>query len=137
MGHDAAASGPDVAADMAGRNGSRPILLSAIGFVVPVSLAPAWIAFHPEMLQDTLSRYGTSEQPRAGVLQTYLSLIDPTSLVRKRRSEPDDVDREIGFCPAARRALTGFGSCGALATPRLDGDGDRGWPDHGANSGGI
>ena len=36
------------------------IVLSAIAFAVPVSLAPSWIAFHPEMIRETLARYGTT-----------------------------------------------------------------------------
>ena len=58
-------------------HGARPILLSAIAFAVPVSLAPVWIAFHPEMLRETLARYGTTDQPRVGALRTYFTLIDP------------------------------------------------------------
>jgi hypothetical protein len=58
-------------------HGARPIVLSAVAFAVPVGFAPVWIAFHPEMLRETLARYGTSDQPRVGPLQTYLTLIDP------------------------------------------------------------
>ncbi len=58
--------------------GTRPIVLSALAFAAPVSLAPIWIAFHPEMIRETVARYGTTEQPRVGALRTYLTLIDPT-----------------------------------------------------------
>ena len=57
--------------------GVRPVVLSALAFAVPVSLAPIWIAFHPEMIRETVARYGTTEQPRVGALHTYLTLVDP------------------------------------------------------------
>jgi hypothetical protein len=58
--------------------GWRPIVLSAIGFAIPVGIAPLWIAFHPEMVRDTLARYGAPpDVPKTPFVPTFLSLIKP------------------------------------------------------------
>ena len=88
-------------------HGLRPVVLSALAFAVPVSLAPVWIAFHPEMARETLARYARDRSARVGALQTYLTPDRSDRLVRSRRSEPDDVHRAIGF-----RVAAGCGSAG-------------------------
>lgn len=60
--------------------GIRPVVTSAIAFAAPVLLAPIWIAFHHEMLTQTLARYGETDQPKAGFVRTYLSMLNPTVL---------------------------------------------------------
>lgn len=61
-------------------SGLRPIVLSAIAFALPVSLAPLWVLFHTDMLAQTLTRYGTSEGPQHPLLATYFSMFDPLVL---------------------------------------------------------
>ncbi len=58
--------------------GWRPIVTSTIAFAIPVAIAPPWIAFHPEMLRDTLARYGAPpDVPKSPFLTTFVSLIQP------------------------------------------------------------
>jgi 4-amino-4-deoxy-L-arabinose transferase-like glycosyltransferase len=58
--------------------GWRPIVLSAIAFAIPVSIAPVWIAFHPEMARDTIARYGAPpDVPKTPFLPTLISLMQP------------------------------------------------------------
>ena len=58
--------------------GWRPVVVATIAFGIPVCIAPLWIAFHPEMLQDTMARYtGPSEAPKTPFVSTLLSLIQP------------------------------------------------------------
>ena len=113
-------------------HGARPILLSAIAFAVPVSLAPVWIAFHPEMLACHPGKI-RHERPAAGWRAAHLPDADRSDcVVRSRRSQPDHIDRAIGFRAAAGRAPARVGSCRALAAPRLDGGRDCGWVGDGA-----
>ena len=56
----------------------RLIAASAVAFLIPVAVAPLWIAFHPQMLPDTLARYGeTPDAPKAPFVTTFVSLIKP------------------------------------------------------------
>jgi 4-amino-4-deoxy-L-arabinose transferase-like glycosyltransferase len=58
--------------------GWRLIVVSAIAFAIPVTIAPLWIAFHPEMARDTLMRYSAPpDEPKTPFLPTFLSLIKP------------------------------------------------------------
>ena len=106
-------------------------LLSAIAFAVPVSLAPVWIAFHPEMIHDTLARYGTSRPSReVGALPTYLTLIDPLVwFVRGGPSLTTSTARS-GFVLLPVAVLLASGLVALVAAPRLDRGGDRGRPRH-------
>jgi hypothetical protein len=56
----------------------RTIVISAVLFAMPVLVAPLWIAFHPQMLYDTVARY-TAEPygPKAPFVATFISLIKP------------------------------------------------------------
>lgn len=56
----------------------RPIVSSALTFAAPIVCGLAWVAFHPGMLEQTWTRYGVTEGPKAGFLDTYLSVITPT-----------------------------------------------------------
>lgn len=56
----------------------RSILVSGVAFAAPVLIGIAWIAVHPDMLEQTLTRYGVTEGPKHGFLATYLSVITPT-----------------------------------------------------------
>ena len=49
---------------VAGRSRLAVIAVSAIAFAIPVSLAPVWVALHPDMLADTVTRYGATEGPQ-------------------------------------------------------------------------
>jgi 4-amino-4-deoxy-L-arabinose transferase-like glycosyltransferase len=60
--------------------GFRPILQSTIAFTLPVSAAPLWVLFHPEMLTQTVARYSVVEGEKAGFVETYLSMIHPNVL---------------------------------------------------------
>ena len=58
--------------------GWRPIVMSAVAFAIPLSIAPLWIALHPQMLQDTLARYTMPpDVPKTPFLPTLLTLVDP------------------------------------------------------------
>ena len=58
--------------------GWRPIIVSAVAFAIPLTIAPLWIAFHPQMLQDTSARYSMPpDVPKTPFAPTLLSLIDP------------------------------------------------------------
>ena len=58
--------------------GWRQIAVSAIAFAIPVMIAPLWIALHPQMLQDTLARYGAPpDVPKTPLAPTFWSLIQP------------------------------------------------------------
>jgi hypothetical protein len=62
------------------RLGLRPVIQSAVAFALPVSLAPLWVLMHPEMLAQTMTRYGATEGPRVPMLATYLTMLDPIVL---------------------------------------------------------
>lgn len=54
-----------------------PALIAAL----VLALAPrSGSPFHHEMLTQTLARYGETDQPRAGFVRTYLSMLNPTVL---------------------------------------------------------
>ncbi|MBY0497809.1 MAG: glycosyltransferase family 39 protein [Cyanobacteria bacterium] len=58
--------------------GWRPLIVSGIAFAIPVAIAPLWIAFHPQMLHDTLARYSMPpDVPKTPFVPTLVSLIDP------------------------------------------------------------
>jgi hypothetical protein len=58
--------------------GWRPLARSAIAFAIPVCIAPLWLAFHPQMMRDTISRYlGPQDVPPMPFLTTFISLIEP------------------------------------------------------------
>ena len=62
------------------RGGVRPIVLSATAFLLPIGVAAAWTAIHPQMLTQTVARYAVTETSKAGFLPTYLSMFNPTLL---------------------------------------------------------
>ncbi len=54
------------------------IAVSTIAFAIPVSIAPLWIAFHPDMARDTLARYAAPpDVPKTPFVPTFVSLIQP------------------------------------------------------------
>jgi len=58
--------------------GWRPIAVSSIAFVIPVAIAPLWIALHPEMARDTLARYtAPPDVPKTPFVPTFVSLFQP------------------------------------------------------------
>jgi len=58
--------------------GWRPIAAATFAFALPLTIAPLWSAFHPQMLQDTLARYAMPpDVPKTPFLPTLVSLIDP------------------------------------------------------------
>ena len=59
--------------------GWRPIVVSAVAFVIPVIIAPLWIALHPQMLHDTMARYSgpSYAPPKTPFVPTFVSLINP------------------------------------------------------------
>lgn len=58
--------------------GWRPIVVSTIAFAAPVLIAPLWIAFNPDMAQDTLARYtAPPDVPKTPFVPTFISLIQP------------------------------------------------------------
>ena len=52
----------------------------AIAFAIPVAIGVVWVLAHPEMLEQTVSRYGITEGPKSGPVATYLSLLHPNVL---------------------------------------------------------
>jgi hypothetical protein len=62
------------------RAGLRPLVVSAVAFVLPLLAAPVWIALHSDMLAGTVARYSTHDVPKAGLLAAYLSILDPVVL---------------------------------------------------------
>jgi hypothetical protein len=48
-----------------------------IAFAIPVMAGVLWILAHPEMIQQTVTRYGVTEGPKYGFVETYVSLFHP------------------------------------------------------------
>ncbi|HYE85807.1 MAG TPA: glycosyltransferase family 39 protein, partial [Vicinamibacterales bacterium] len=59
---------------------TAPILASAIAFTIPVAIGALWVIAHPEMIAQTMTRYGVTEGPKYGFFETYLSMWHPTVL---------------------------------------------------------
>lgn len=53
---------------------------TVFAFAIPVSIGVLWVAAHPEMIQQTVTRYGVTEGPKYGFIETYLSVIHPNVL---------------------------------------------------------
>ncbi|MEY4092833.1 MAG: hypothetical protein RLZZ53_32 [Acidobacteriota bacterium] len=58
----------------------RQMAPSAVAFAFPVSIGILWVLAHPEMLEQTVTRYGVTEGPKQGPISTYLSLLHPNVL---------------------------------------------------------
>lgn len=58
---------------------ARAVAWSAAGFAAAMLPVLFWVPFHPEMLRDTVARYG-NEREVAGFVPTYISLFDPVLL---------------------------------------------------------
>lgn len=58
----------------------KSLVISGVAFAAPVMLAVIWVAAHPEMLAQTMTRYGVTEGPKYGFVETYISVIKPTIL---------------------------------------------------------
>jgi 4-amino-4-deoxy-L-arabinose transferase-like glycosyltransferase len=75
---------------------TRPLLVSAAGFLVPLLVLVPWLWTHPEMLRETFDRYQMSDQEQVSLIQdprhalrldkvaatvsTYWSYFDPAFL---------------------------------------------------------
>lgn len=52
----------------------------AIAFGIPVAIGVLWILAHPEMFAQTVTRYGVTEGPKFGPVETYISLLQPNTM---------------------------------------------------------
>ena len=51
-----------------------------VAFAIPVTAGVIWVLAHPEMIRQTVTRYGTTEGPQYPLLATYFSMFDPIIL---------------------------------------------------------
>jgi 4-amino-4-deoxy-L-arabinose transferase-like glycosyltransferase len=56
------------------------VWISGAAFALMMLPAILWVPQHWDMAEQTFARYGLVEQPRAGVLETYISFFDPVML---------------------------------------------------------
>jgi hypothetical protein len=67
-------------ATSSGASGISRIVPALLAFAIPVSLGVIWVLAHSEMLEQTVTRYGTTEGPQYPLLVTYFSMFDPVVL---------------------------------------------------------
>ena len=60
--------------------GVRAVATCTFAFVIPLIAAPLWIAWHWDIVADTIARYSTHDVPKTGLLATYASVLDPVVL---------------------------------------------------------
>ncbi len=90
------------------------LAVSAMTFAGPPLVGAAWIAAHPEMLWQTLARYGVTEGPKYGPVETYLSLIKPTVLFLRGGASPVTSTARSGFVLAPVAILLAAGAVALL-----------------------
>ncbi len=85
------------------------LALAAIAFAAAPLAGVAWMAAHPEMFWQTLARYGVTEGPKYGLLETYASLLKPTVLFLRGGASPVTSTARSGFvlAPAAVLLVAG------------------------------
>jgi len=65
------------------RDPFREAGVAIAGFVVPLLLVPLWLAFHPQVVSETLARYGQTAPVPVGELTRGLSLDDALRELRR------------------------------------------------------
>jgi 4-amino-4-deoxy-L-arabinose transferase-like glycosyltransferase len=88
----------------------RPAVPAVIAFSILVLVAALWILAHPEMIEQTVTRYGVTEGPKYGFFETYLSMLHPNILFVRGGPSLVTSTARSGFvlAPVALLLLAGF-----------------------------